>query len=454
MGKIEAPFANQEGRTTIEQNSRETLINMFAEISAAQGRRRIVRRQRACLDLVQEKPGAKRCIERNGATDYMIIGNKFCTYTGTTLLEVGTLDSFTGFCSMVFDENGEVAMSDGVKLYHWNGTSFTKPVTQSAVGVLTFLGGFAVYNEPGTGRFWWSGLNDMQAWDGLDFATAEGKPDQLVSVSEAYKQLWLHGETTTEIWALSGGADSPFTPYTVMERGIGAPLSVVDDDNAKFWLGNDWIPYRADGYRPVTISNPAVQARIAELPDAVKATCRSFSYTDGFHKFLTFDFAGYLTLQFNIATNFWNIAKTFGSDGWEAMGSQFSDSDHLLTVLGISRLVRGINKDNGELVERGGVSPPISEGRARVQVTAFKLDCEVGRAAVDVDPLVMMRKTKNGESFGNQRWRSPGLTGQYGRLVVWRNLGIGRAMAIEVMVTDDFEFAILGSDIEGDVLDG
>lgn len=453
MGKMEVPFANQEGQSTIEQNSRETLVNMFAEIQVS-GRRKIIRRQRACLELVQALAGEKRCLERNGTTDYLIVGDKFYTYTGAMLTECGTLDTATGFCSMVFDENGEVAMSDGVKLYHWNGTTFTAPVTQSVVGVLTFLGGFAVYNEPGTGRFWWSGLNDMQTWGGLDFATAEGKPDQLVSVSEGYKQLWLHGETTTEIWALSGGADSPFTPYTVMERGAGAPLSIVNDDNAKFWLGNDWIPYRADGYRPVTISNPAVQARIAALPDSVKATCRSFSYTDGFHKFLTFDFPGFLTLQFNIATSFWNIAQTFGSDGWEAMGSQFSDSGYVLSVGGISRLVRGINKDNGQIVARGGAAPPISEGKAKVLIGAFKLDCEVGRAATGIIPQIMMRRAKDGETFGNERVRSAGQTGEYGRQLVWRNLGIGRVMTVEVMVTDDFEFAILGADIEVEILDG
>src|SRR5690606_32530284 len=102
-------------------------------------------------------------------TYYAVIGNKFYTMVGTALTERGVLDTFVTRCTMVFDDNGEVAISDGTTLYHWNGSTFSKPTTESVVGHLTFLGGRAVYNEPGTGRFWWSGPNDMQSWDGLDF---------------------------------------------------------------------------------------------------------------------------------------------------------------------------------------------------------------------------------------------------------------------------------------------
>jgi hypothetical protein len=453
MAKLDVPFANQLGQSTVTQNSREILVNMFAEVQVS-GRSQIIRRQRACLELVVELAGEKRAVEKNAGVHYMVVGDKFYTFDGAALTERGTLDTEAGACSIVFDDNGDVGISDGTTLYHWTGSTFSKPTTQSAVGTLTFIGGFAVYNEPESGRFWWSSTNNMQAWDGLDFATAEGKPDVLLRVTESYKQLWLWGAETTEIWSLEGGQDRPFSPYTVMERGIGASYSVVSEDNSQFFLGNDWIFYRADGYRPVMVSNPAVQAMVATVPEEHRANCWGFAYTDGFNKFVTWVFPGYLTLQLNLSTNFWNVARTYERDDWDVLGSQFTRSDYVLSGAGISRLTRDLNTDNGEAVWRGGVSAPLADGLARVLINSFVLDVEVGRASIGVDPRIMMRIARDGESFGNERWRSLGEQGHYRRLVTWRNLGIGRRQTIEMGMSDDAELTIMGAALEAEVLDG
>ena len=450
--KIEVPFANQEGRSSVAQNSRERLINMFCEVQIS-GHSKLVRRQRMSVEQVHALAGEKRCIEKNNGVYYLVVGAKFSTWDGTTYTERGTLDTSVGRCPMVFDENGDVLISDGTKAYHWDGSSLTEPDTNGNIGPLTFLGGFAVGNTPGTGQFKWSAVNDMQSWDGLDFATAEGKNDNLVRVFAAQNELWLFGAETTEIWPLSGG-DSPFSYNAAMQRGCGAALSVVAEDNSLFWLGDDWIIYRADGFRPMAVSNPSVQEAIEEVPEDHRDRCEAFSYTDGFNKFVTFNFPGYLTLQYNVATQFWNIARTFGQDDWDILASQCSLCDRYLTSTGVARLVRGINTDNGGLFVRGGVSPQLAAGNARVALRSFLLDCEVGRAAIGIEPRVMMRIARNGETFGNERWRSLGTIGQYGRRVMWRGCGIGRRMTVELAFSDDAEFTIMGAEADGDILNG
>lgn len=453
MPTIEVPFANQEGQSSVTQNSQERLVNMFCEVQIS-GKSKLVRRQRMSVEQVYAKTGRKRCIEKNAGIWYVVIGNKFATWDGTTYTERGTLDTSTGRCTMVFDDNGDVLISDGATAYHWEGATFTEPDTQGDIGPLTFLGGFAVGNTPGTGQFKWSAVNDMQSWDGLDFATAEGKTDNLVRVYAAQNELWLFGEETTEIWPLTGGADSPFTYNASMQRGCGAAHSVVSEDNSLFWLGNDWIIYRADGFRPMAVSNPSVQEAINDVPEASRSLCEAFSYTDGFNKFVTFRFPGYLTLQYNVATQFWNIAQTFEQNDWDVLGSQFSQCDRYLTTSGIAQLVRGINTDNGGLFRRGGISPQLAAGNSRVVLRTFQLDCEVGRAAPGVEPRVMMRKARDGVSFGNERWRSLGLVGQYRHRVIWRGCGVGRRMTIEVWFTDNAEFSIMGAEADGDILNG
>lgn len=451
--KIEVPFANQEGQSSVAQNSRETLVNMFCAIEIS-GRSKLVRRQRMSVEQVYAKTGVKRCIEENGGTYYTVIGNKFATWDGTTYTERGTLDTSTGRCTMVFDDNGDVLVSDGATGYHWDGATFTKPTTQGTVGPLAFIGGFAVTNNPGTGQYKWSAVNDMQTWAALDFATAEGNTDNLVRVFAAQNELWLFGAKTTEIWPLTGGVDNPFSYNAAMQRGCGAAHSVVSEDNSIFWLGDDWIPYRADGFRPMAISNPSVQEAISAVPEASRSLCEAFAYTDGFYKFITFNFPGYLTLQYNVATQFWNIARTFGQDDWDVLASQYSPCDRYLTTSGIAKLSRGINTDNGDVFERGGISPQLAAGNARVVLRSFLLDCEVGRAAEGVEPQVMMRKARDGETFGNERWRSLGTIGEYRHRVIWRGCGVGRRMTIEIWFTDDAEFSIMGAEAEGDILNG
>lgn len=451
---FEIPFSMQTGESAVLQNSRETLINMFVEPQTS-GRRSTIRRQRRSVDQYRAFPGVKRCLEKNGTTYYAVIGNKFYTMVGTALTERGTLDTSVTRCTMVFDDNGDVAISDGTKLYHWDGATLTKPATESTVGPLTFLGGRAVYSEPGTGRFWWSGPNDLQSWEGLDFATAEGKPDNLVRVYENLKELWLFGVETTEIWTLSGSADTAFAPYTVMERGCGAALSVVSEDNSLIWLGDDGIIYRADGYRPMRISSHSIERKIAALSKDVRATCEAFAYTDEGHKFITFRWPGHLTLQLNLATGLWNEARTFGLPDWDMLGSQFTNCDLYLTTWGIASLARGINTDAGDVFERVAISAPITEGARRVNLRKFFLDCEVGRAAIDQpDPQVMLRLAPDGETFGNERARSLGKIGEYTRRATWRNLGMGRRHTLMVSCTDDVEFSILGADVDGEIVNG
>lgn len=447
---IEVPFSNQEGRSSVAQNSRETLINMFAEVETS-GRRKIIRRQRMSVEPVEPLEGDKRCIEENGGVYYIVVGDAFSTFDGTTITERGTLDTSTGRCTMVFDDNGDVLISDGATAYHWDGATFTKPDTNGDIGPLAFVGGFALGNTPGTGQFKWPAVNDMQSWDGLDFATAEGKSDNLVRVYADQNEVWLFGGETIEVWPLTGASD-PFQRNASMQRGCGAAHSVVSEDNSLFWLGDDFIIYRADGFRPMRVSSHSVERLIADLSAEAKASCEAFSYTDQGHKFVTFTFPGFLTLQYNVATGFWNVARTYGQDAWDILGPQYTKSDLYLTSTGIARLARGINTDNGDIFQRGGVSPPIADGSRRAMLQAFFLDCEVGRAAIGIEPQVMLRVARDGETFGNEKMRSLGTQGNFKTRPTWRNLGVGRRMTIEVMFTDDAEFTILGAEAEGDLL--
>jgi glutamine cyclotransferase len=445
--EINVPFAVQEGQHGVTQNSRETLINMYAEVVQG-GRAHVLRRQRPGLESVYAVAGEKRCIERFKGMHYCIIGSAFYSFDGTTLALLGNLASSSGKCWIIYNDNDEILISDGQRGYYWDGATLVEivpPSGMSGFGSLSYLGGYGIVAVPDSDRFYVTPINDFSQIDELDFATAESAPDPIVRVYADHNELWLAGQTTTEIWQFTGAVDFPFQPLSnaKLERGCAASLSYASEDNTVFFLGNDGIAYRADGYRPLVISSREIEDAIAGVSDEATRNAYSFVYVSRGNKFYVLTFPAELTVVYNITTGLWSRANTYNYDSWRAIGSNGRGSDYLMTPSGIARINHAINKDEGGVMLRKAVSAPGYANGMRLTVDSFFLDAEVGRADIGKDANVMVRVALDGETFGNERVRSLGPTGSYSRRAMWRNLGQGRKPVIEVSVSDDFEFSII-----------
>jgi hypothetical protein len=441
---IQGPFAAQDGNAGVPQNSREILINMYAE-SGQSGRSQLIRRQRPGLALVREQYGVKRGIEQFTHGHYLVIRNIAYKFDGSTLTQLGFLNTNIGPVTIITDDNDNVLFSDGVEAYHYAASTatWTIVVTPTDVGTLATQGGFGIYAVPGTGQFQVSALNDLTSWDALDFATAEGSPDPIVRVFVDHNEIWFLGSTTIEVWRNIGAQDFPFAPNTQLERGCLAPFSVAAEDNTIFWLGDDKIVYRADGYRPQRISTHAIEEWISDAPDPTAG--RAFIFTERGHKFYVLTFDGYGTRFFDIATNLWpGMLRTWQKTDWEVRGGAGKPVHYYLTPHGIVTMDRTANTDVGEIMQRGGISAPVFNGGELMTFSAFWLLAEVGRVAEgQLEPQVMMRISRNGEDFGVIRHRGLGLTGDYKRRAIWRNMGQAREFVVEVSCTDDVPFAII-----------
>lgn len=445
---LTVPFAITEGASGPQQNSRETLVNMYAEIVST-GRAQIIRRQRPGLSQIYALTGEKRAIERFGTgMYYLVVGNTFYSFDGVTLTTLGTLNTSTGPCYIIYNDNAELLVSDGQTGYYWNGstlTTITPPSGMDGFGSLSYLGGFGVVAVPDSDRFYVTPSNDFSMIDALDFATAESAPDPIVRVYEDHNELWLFGTKTVEIWQFVGSGDFPFLALTnaKIERGLGAPLAVASDDNTVFFLGEDWIIYRAEGYRPVVVSSREIEDRIAAVPLSARTACYAFNYTSRGNKFITFTFPGYLTIQLNITTGLWSTAATYDHDDWRVWGSHADTIEYFLTETGIAQLQAGLSTDEGGVMVRKLISAPGYAHGRRMTVDELFLDAEVGRADINTDADVMCRVARDAETFGNERVRSLGAIGKYTRRTIWRNLGQGRRPVVEVSISDPVEFTVM-----------
>jgi hypothetical protein len=84
-----------------------------------------------------------------------------------------------------------------------------------------YLDGYFVFNEPNSQRIWITSLQDGTSIDPLDFASAEGSPDGLVSILVDHREAWLFGTNSVEVWYDSGAADFPLSPVQGAFNEVG-----------------------------------------------------------------------------------------------------------------------------------------------------------------------------------------------------------------------------------------
>ena len=459
---------------------------------------------------------------------------------------IGTVAGSSGPVSMV--DNGTqlfIACNGPSFIYNSLTLDFKQINDPDFPGAVTvgYINGYFVFNEPNSQRIWITQLLDGTSIDPLDFASAEGSPDGLVSLIVDHREIWLFGTNSVEVWYDAGTSPFPLVPVqgAFNEVGCIAAFSVAKLDNGLFWLGSDargkGIVYRANGYAAQRISTHAVEWQIQEyenLSDAI-----AYTYQQDGHSFYVLIFpSANTTWVFDVATALWHERAAFinGSftrhrsncqmayngeivvgdhelgniyafdldvfsdagavqkwlRSWRALPVGTNDlkrtAQHSLqldaetgaissSIIGSTVIIDNsspnddllaengdflvweyvdpasndviLTESSDQLVQEDGGQLVITDGPA---VTGGKFLIQTGfPTATAIDPQVMLRWSDDGgHTWSNEHWRSMGLTGQWGRRVIWRRLGMTlklRDRVYEVSGTDQVKIAIMGAEL-------
>ena len=232
---------------------------------------------------------------------------------------IGTVDGLSGPVSMVDNGTQLFIACDGPSfIYNSTTLQFKQIDDPDFPGAVTvgYIDGYFVFNEPNSQRVWITSLLDGTSIDPLDFASAEGSPDGLVSLIVDHREIWLFGTNSVEVWYNAGTSPFPLTPVqgAFNEVGCSAAFSVAKLDNGLFWLGADargkGIVYRANGYSAQRISTHAVEWQIqqyANISDAI-----AYTYQQDGHSFYVLIFpSANTTWVFDVATALWHERAAF-----------------------------------------------------------------------------------------------------------------------------------------------
>jgi hypothetical protein len=316
---------------------------------------------------------------------------------------------------------------------------------------VTYQDGFFIYTETGEGRFYISASDDGTSWDALDFATAEGDPDDAVRIFSDHRELWIFGRKSVEIWYNSGEADFPFARASgaYLERGLGAAGSVAKVDNTVYWLGDNRIVYRAEGYTPKRISNHGIEALLTKL-DSV-SDLRAFEYSQEGHQFYVLTKPDEFTVVYDVATGYWHHRKSLNRSDWRVHTHAFVYGKNIVGDAVSGKLyeldLETYDEDGAALISTA-ITPTIWGETNRTVMSRFQVDMEAGVGLTDGqgdDPQMMLRWSNDGgRTWSNELWASMGKKGEYKQSAEWRRLGMFERRIMEVSISDPVKRVLLG----------
>lgn len=179
-----------------------------------------------------------------------------------------------------------------------------------------FMDGYFVFAATNTRQFFLSAINDGTQYSGLDFATATANTGYVLAVVNFHEQLMIFtSKASTEVWYDSGASAFPFQRYdgVYLQRGLSNSNAVASEDNTLFWMGDDGIFYRNNGFLPERVSTFAMEHQWAQYPEKY-FDCNAFVLDQEGHKFCVLNFiSGQSTFVFDIATKLWHQRESQGS---------------------------------------------------------------------------------------------------------------------------------------------
>ena len=449
------------------------MVNLFPEIVPEGGKEpAFLQRAPGLRLLCTVSSGPIRGLWALGDYMYVVSGNNFyrvdSTYTSIYL--IGTV---TGTGPVSIADNGtQIFIAANGPSYIYNATTnvyaqITDPDFPGAVTV-GYLDGYFVFNEPNSQRVWVTSLLDGLSVDPLDFASAEGSPDGLVSLIIDHREAWLFGTNSVEVWYDAGLVDFPLQRVQGAFNEIGciAPYSVAKMDNGIFWLGADargrGIVYRANGYTGVRVSTHAVEWQIQQydtLADAV-----AYTYQQDGHTFYVLNFpSANTTWVYDAATQAWHERAGWSNGAFTRHRGNCQVAYNNEIVIGdyqngnVYAFDSDVYADNGAIQKWLRTWRAIPTGQNTLRRTAqhgMQLDLETGvglNLGQGNDPQLMLRWSDDGgHTWSNEHWVSAGKIGQYYRRAFWRRLGMTmklRDRVYEVSMTDPVKTYIMGAEL-------
>jgi hypothetical protein len=196
-------------------------------------------------------------------------GDKFYVSNGTLYRGAVSIGSLDGSGEVIWAAGiEEIVITRGQSAWSYNGTNLAAVAFPDGANVnsVNWMARRFIYARKGSGRFYWSALDDGRTIDGLDFANAESEPDELLDIAKMGDLFAMLGANSVETWTLNGDPDLPWTRVSqrTFGRGIFNPgaKAEIPDANTIYFISSDSMVCKMAGDAPQRVSDSALEEDI------------------------------------------------------------------------------------------------------------------------------------------------------------------------------------------------
>lgn len=371
------------------------MVNLFPEVVPEGGKQPAFLQRVPGLTLrTTVGAGPIRGLWEHAGNMYVVSGDTFYRVTSSYVATALGTVAGTGLVTMA-DNGTQIMVAADPSGYIYNtATGVFGPITDPdfpGAAVVDYLDSYFVFIQPNSQRVWVTALLDGTSIDPLDFASAEGDPDNIVSMIVDHREVWLFGNNSTEVWYNAGLSDFPLVRIqgAYNELGCAARYSVAKMNNQIYWLGKDFrgqgIVYVANGYQGQRISTHSVEWQIQQygtMSDAI-----GYTYQQDGHSFyvLVFPSVG-KTWVYDASTGAWHERAGWGNDWTRYRGQTqvFFNNENLLgdyengNIYAIDQDAYSYNGETQRWLRSWRALPTGENTLRRTAQHALQLDCETG----------------------------------------------------------------------------
>jgi len=427
MQRVEIPVGMRQAKARSPFVSSQSLVNSFVEIDPDEGP--AVYGGFGLTQFADCGDGEIRGADEFNETALFV--------SGDTLFKVDengeetAIGPIPGYDPVIISNNGLQAViqsdstsyvleSDLTTLSAINDTDFQR---STSVAFLKQVIISTIYN---TGRFQTSNLANASAYDALDIATAEAKPDKLHRVIVSGQEALMMGYRSVEGYYFSGKADGvPLSPtQTYLDYGLIGRMAATGIDNTIAWLAHDKTVRTLREASPLAIADPSITSLIQGWSDA--GSTRAFTVSTGGHEWMVLRNAEGCVM-WDATTQLWSKRESHGSDTWRGVCGVQAYGQQLIgdgTDGKIWKADANVHAEGSDPLVRTLISRTLGPGGRPFTLEAIELEVEVGvglATGQGSSPQIWMQLSRDGgETWGGRMQRSLGLMGNRNLRVIWQ----------------------------------
>ena len=459
-------FCSSGGPSQSPITNPERLVNLYVEYPSSPGARvqQVLYPTPGVTSFVSVTESPIRGIFAQEGRCWFVAGNQlyelFEAGTATARGDVGVTNDPVCFTTNGAG-GGELFLTTGGLGYTYNLATNTLTLVQQGVTQCAMIDGYFLALNPTTSTLYLSDLNDGLTWDPTQFTQRSAASDPWRAMQVTYKEIWLMGEQTSEVWYNPGTFPFPFAPIpgALMYQGIAAPATLKRLAGAMMWVAQNEEGDRtvqragASGYDPQKVSSDALDTAMKAYPTVSDAY--ALTYQEEGHDFYILSFPqGRESWGFDGVTGQWHERGSWDPgggryDAWRASCHARAFNRHFVgdressAVFTMSNTV--FTDFDGTGVRRVRRAPALTLPNMaheflRIHALEVIVDPGVGLATGQgSDPQMMCRISRDGgKSFGSLRQTTMGAVGNHETRVKFRRLGRARngKFVPEIIVSD------------------